>query len=326
MNQRISVLIGIALLNASASRAQSTATAAPRFEVASIRPVKDCGAPGEKSGGRGNDGKGAGPPPPRSSPGRLNECNTTLGFINLAYLAYADGQLHLGQNEAGSVQIGSRTLIRAEGGPAWLNTDRYTITATAIGNPPLGTILGPMLQALLQDRFKLKIHSETREIPVYALTVTRGSPKLKPFKEGGCTPLPPRESLGALTLPQLAPGQMFCNGLMRDSGSAVTLDAQRANLAELCTMLSLVFHRPVVDRTGVAGAFDFHLEFAADPTLGMGPPPPAPPGADPAPPSDPGGAPSIFTALQNLGLKLDQSAKGPAEFLVIDSIQRPSDN
>ncbi len=254
-----------------------------------------------------------------------------MGFINLAYLVYADGQLHNGQNEAGAVQIGNRILIRAEAGPslnnsAWPTSDRYMITATAPGNPPLGTILGPMLQALLEDRFKLKIHTEAREIPIYAVTVAKGGPKLKPFKEGSCTPLPPVESARALGLPQLAPGQKFCDDLIHQNGLTLTFDAQGAGLAELCAMLGLVLHHPVADKTGVAGLFDFHFEFASDPTLGMGPPPPPPPGAGPAAPSDPSGAPSIFTALQNLGLKLDQSAKGPGEFLVVDSIERPSEN
>jgi hypothetical protein len=144
MYTRIGLLIAIAV----------AASAAPQFEAASIRPVKDCGG----GGSRGNVGKsgGGGPPPPRSSPGRLNECGTVMGFINSAYLVYADGQLHYGQAQVGAVQLGNRILVRAEAGPGlnnsgWLNSDRYMITATAPGNPPLGTILGPMLRALLED-------------------------------------------------------------------------------------------------------------------------------------------------------------------------------
>jgi uncharacterized protein (TIGR03435 family) len=301
MNHRVAILIAVPLFGVSGSRAQS-----PQFEVISIRPVKDCGGGGGRSGD-GKNGKSGGPPPPRSSPGRLNECSTVMGFINLAYIVYADGHLHYGQGEAGAVQIGNRILIRAEAGPslnnsAWLNSDRYMITATAPGNPPLGTILGPMLQALLEDRFKLKLHSETREIPVYAVTVAKGSPRLKPFKDGTCTPLPPVESVRTLALPQLAPGQKFCDDLIRQNGLTLTFDAQRADLAELCTMLSLVLHHPVVDKTGVAGLFDFHFEFASDPTLGMGPPPPPPPGAEPAAtPSDPSGAPSILRRSRTSG-------------------------
>jgi uncharacterized protein (TIGR03435 family) len=108
-------------------------------------------------------------------------------------------------------------------------------------------------------------------------------------------------------------------------GMNMTIDATGISLEDFSRVLDNMFHRPVVDKTGIAGSYDFHLEFAVDPTIGM-PLPPPPLGGDPgAAPPEPAVGPSIFTALQELGLKID-SAKGPGEFIVIDSVDRPSEN
>jgi uncharacterized protein (TIGR03435 family) len=310
------LLAGVAIVAGVAPLLVGMAT--PKFEVASIRPNKDCAV----GGARGGDGKSAGAPPRQaSSPGRLNECNTVMTLITMAYIVYANGQFHPGIAEPGFVEIGGRTFIRAEGGPAWVNSDRYQITATADGNQPVEMVRGPMLQALLEDRFRLKIHTETREIPVYALTVAKGGPRLNPSKEGSCTPV------DRTKLPSLppAPGQKYCGWIGRWRGSNLTVDAPGTSLGEFSKMLENVFHHPVIDKTGIAGLFDFHLEFVVDAALGMTSPPPLPLNGDPAAaPPEPG--PSIFTALQELGLKIDESAKGPGQFLVIDSVERPSEN
>jgi uncharacterized protein (TIGR03435 family) len=169
------------------------------------------------------------------------------------------------------------------------STDSYDISAKAEGNPPLDQMVGPMLQALLEDRFQLKIHRETREIPMYALTVAKGGPKLRPFVEGSCTPFD-------LTKPPAGIDAAMCRSALWRSGPGVmTMEFQ--------------------------GRFDVHLEFAPDQVTpgflpGGGNPPAAP---------DTGG-PSIFTALQEqLGLKLE-STKGPGDFLVMDHVERPSEN
>ena len=169
---------------------------------------------------------------------------------------------------------------------------------------------GPMLQALLEDRFKLKTHQETREVPVYALTVAKGGSKLKPFLEGSCTALPL-----TLTRPPLQPGQQYCKAMVRPQPP--TVHAEGATLTEFSKLVALVFDRPVIDRTGIAGKFDIHLEFAVDestPRLRLSDSDDSPRGV------------SIFTAIQQqLGLKLE-AAKGPGEFLLIDRIERPSGN
>jgi uncharacterized protein (TIGR03435 family) len=285
---------------------KARATAAPKFEVASIR--LGC-APRPDEAPNGNDTKG-GPGSGRAMPGRLDVCGRLIELIHAAYLGLANGQL----NYSSSVQI--------SGGPAWIKTDRYQITAKAEGNPRQEIMMGPMLQALLVDRCKLKVHRATQEVPVYALTVAKSGLKLHPAKPGSCIPR-------TLPLTLLAPGQIYCGPTrFTKKGTDLTFDVHGVSLDEFSKMLDGVMDRPVVDKTGVAGKFDFGVEFAPDETIPTalrifrradshdGPA---------ATPSDPIG-PSIFTALQEqLGLKL-QPAKGPGVRLVIDNVERPSEN
>jgi uncharacterized protein (TIGR03435 family) len=169
-----------------------------------------------------------------------------------------------------------------------------------------------MVRALLEDRFKLKIHRETREIPVYALTVTKGGPKLQPFKEGSCMAVDfsdPEHS--SITMPE--PGQPFplvC-GMGRLSNSGY--DFPGSTMATFCRDISNRLDRPVVDRTKISGMFDIHLDLSIADVV------------NPAPESAPGTTAPIGSAIEKLGLKLEPT-KGPGEFLVIDHIERPSAN
>jgi uncharacterized protein (TIGR03435 family) len=264
-----------------------------KFEVASIKPCKADVVPegGRRGGGREN-----------FSPGRLNlECHTVKGLIQMAYVLFADGRVH------------PRMVVPVEGGPGWINTELYTIDAKAEGTPSHGVMHGPMLQALLEERFQLKVHRETREISVYALTVAKGGLKLKPFQEGSCTPIdfdayfaqfPPPP------LPEPPQGQRYCTTRGTSKGLNNLVEAEGMSLDLFTRDYLGRLDRPVINRTGLAGLFDFRLEFAPDETVS----------------DDPAGAPSIFTALQQqLGLKLE-AAKGPGEFLVIDRVERPSGN
>jgi uncharacterized protein (TIGR03435 family) len=207
------------------------------------------------------------------------------------------------------------------GDPPWANSEHYDIQAKADGNPSVREMEGPMLQALLEDRFKLTIHRETRQLPVYELAVGKFGAKLQLSKEGSCTPYsedsPP---------PTSTPGQPrpnFC-GFHTTSvdGLNRTLDGEGITMTVLATTLSRTYlsqlGRNVIDATGLTGAYDVHLKWAIDSL-------PAPAGPNPSPPSDTTG-PSIFTALQEqLGLKLE-STKGPVQVLVIDHVERPSAN
>ncbi len=257
----------------------------PKFEVASIRPSTRCDT-GARSGGG-------------SSPGRLTlTCQSVEGLIGGAYVRFANGQF--------STQPRG---ISIEGGPAWTRSERYDIKAKPEGDASFEMMNGPMLQALLEDRFKLKIHRETREVPVYALVVAKGGHKLQPFKEGSCTPI----DINKFTPP---PDSNNCHARGTKKGSNQEVNAQGMRVDDFSRIfLNGALDRPVIDKTGITGRFDFHLEYAPDEATPFLPAAP-----------DPAGGPSIFTALQEqLGLKLEP-AKGPGEFRVIDSVERPSEN
>jgi len=275
------------------------AAGTPKFEVASIRLCDGRGTAGLKGGGTGGAGGGS------VSPGRVSfACGSLANFVQRAYVTFVNGHRN---PPWGAPPI--------SGGPAWINSDRYKINAKAEGNASQGMMQGPMLQVLLEERFKLKIHRETREVTVYALTVAKGGLKLRRVEEGSCTP----RDYAALS-PSPEPGQKpFCgNGGFGRKGSLVVAEIPAISIDEFSKRLSFRLDRPVIDKTGVKGLFDFHLEFAPDiitpQFLGQ-----------PGEPSEPAGQ-SIFTAIQKqLGLKLEL-AKGPREFLVIDRAEKPSEN
>lgn len=296
MNYPSLALVTVSMLSMPSMFAQ-----AQTFEVAAIRLCPAGGAPfGNVS----------------VSPGRL-----TTGCTNLATTDFTTGLI---QRVYGRLPLGHTvppgSVLPISGGPSWIYTDAYDINAAAAGNASEQVMEGPMLQALLEDRFKLKLHRETKEVPVYALTVAKGGPKLKPFKQGSCVSFDFTQS----PQPALAPDQRRCDYTVGGAPNA-SAAAEGKTLDEFSRLLSLVLDRPVVDKTGISGNFDIHLEFALDqpaPTFFFG----SDISRRPAPPLDAPPAASIFTVIQEeLGLKLDP-VKGPREFLVIDSIQRPSEN
>ncbi len=272
-------------------RAQTTAT--PKFEVASIRLSKDCGGPAGVA--------------ERPSPGRLTKkCMPLSSYIQAAYVWFDKGR----QNALRSLPL--------SGGPAWVESDLYEINAKAEGDPGQVRMSGPMMQALLEDRFRLKIHRETREVPVYALTVAKSGPKLTPFQEGSCTPLD-IDTLG----PRQPGDKPLCHpGWIQGKGANISIDAQAMGVDEFSKFLQLMLDRPVIDKTGIAGRFDFRVEFAPDDMTSRFAT--GTPGARSL--DSTGGGPVLREAIQEqLGLKLE-STKGPGEFLVIDHIERPSEN
>jgi uncharacterized protein (TIGR03435 family) len=299
-------------------RAQTPADT-PAFEVASIKPNKS---------GEGFIRFGLLPG------GRFNAVNVPAR--QLIVFAYAPMQ---------GFQI--------EGGPGWINSDRFDVTAKAEGNVPPGGPNQPgpipmMMRALLAERFKLKTHIETKEMPTYSLVLARSDGRLGPGLKtvtpecaeqiasrgrgagpGGAragAPSPGGPPPGPPGPGERAPcGTMFMGiGNMASGGITLT---------DLSRTLSQRVGRVVVDKTGITGLFDFTLTFAPE-QMPLGGPggltPPAgavvgtgvPPGAllngvDP-------NAPSLFTALQEqLGLKLE-AQRGPVEMLIIDSIEQPT--
>jgi uncharacterized protein (TIGR03435 family) len=218
--------------------------------------------------------------------GRFNAINMTLWqILSVAYPV--DGRF--------------RDEIQLTGGPAWIKSDRFDIVAKAEGSPTLDTNKpGPavtysdrtaverirmMLRRFLNERFKLRMHHEMRELPIYHLVIAKSGDSFGPDLRkaaGDC---------GA-----------DCGSIRRiGQDKVVGLNVSTGSLAH--TMSDWV-RRTGVDKTGIEGSVDFTLSWASDA----------------APDS---GAPSIFTAVQEqLGLKLDP-ARGPVDVLVVDSAERP---
>jgi uncharacterized protein (TIGR03435 family) len=287
----IAAPIVIGLMNAPAVRAQAQPESAslPQFEVASVKPA----AP---------DQRGIFMRPGANGGISLNN----LPLKELMTIAWR-------------IQA-----FQISGGPSWIESARWDISATA-NHKPKPDEMPLMIQSLLADRFQLKVHHETKELPIYALVLANKDgklgPQLKESKEGSCAafdpskPPPPPEPG---KLPVIGCGGMFM-GFDRLSATAVEID-------QLTRILSRTLGRTVTDKTGLAGKFDIQLQYTPDQAQLqlMAPPGGLPPGM-PAPQFDPNG-PSIFTALQEqLGLKLE-SQKGPVDILVIDHVERPSEN
>ncbi|HTZ75919.1 MAG TPA: M56 family metallopeptidase [Candidatus Aquilonibacter sp.] len=204
------------------------------------------------------------------------------------------------------------------GGPAWIDSEHFDIDARAEGRDehPQYSL---MLQSLLENRFKLVVYHEIRQIPVYVLVVSKPAktgPRLTRHSDKAkCTagkPLPqpsPTEAMPSYC------GGFFINprpGDLRETGNRITMDM-------LAQFLGESVDRKVLNRTGLTGSFDYSLEFA--PALGPGFTP-----GDISNATDQSGPPSIFTALkEQLGLKLE-SQTAPVDVLVIDHIEQPTPN
>ena len=212
------------------------------------------------------------------------------------------------------------------GGPSWIGSDRFDMVAKLEGNPEFpapGQGPDPIqlaMRTLLAERFKLKVHRETREMDIYALVLAKPGagpgPKLKPStvdcsdRARGRSGQPPAQGPPPIPPTGIVPCSiMGTPGLIRFGGFPIS---------QITTMLGGQTGRMVVDRTGLTGNWEFELSFSPEQ---RGAPPP---GAD-APVADPN-LPSLFTALQEqLGLKLE-GTKGPVEVLVIDSIEKPTED
>lgn len=183
------------------------------------------------------------------------------------------------------------------GGPDWLDSDHYDIAALTPGDlRPTRDEQMAMLRELLKDRFQLAFRREPREFSIYVLEVAKGGPKLKDSAKPNDAP-----ALVSMVYPQ-----------------SIKLPARNATMPDFASMLQrAILDRPVVDKTGLTGKYDFDLEWTPDESQFNGEVASASGDAPEAP---------LFTAIQQqLGLKL-QPTKGPVDALIVDNAARPSAN
>lgn len=250
-----------------------------RFEVVSIKPFDASGGATPRSGTRG----------------------TRYDFFGLP-LRWLVGQAF------------RATFDRLVDLPEWAVTERYAIAGTIPDGVPVSAL--PVLMTnLLKDRFRMVAHTETREMPVYNLVLARSDKRLGPsLKETSAECRAAMEARDAApqrgasppsapTVSGACPPQGLNIGFISQGGIRMTI---------LTQSLTQMVSRPVIDRTGLTGYYDYTLKWM--PELGIGPP---------GPPVDPD-APSVFTAVQEqLGLKLE-AGRGPVEVVVIDRLEKPT--
>jgi uncharacterized protein (TIGR03435 family) len=203
--------------------------------------------------------------------------------------------------------------------PDWVNTENFDIDARARPDVTKDQ-MRLLMQSLLAERFKLKIHTETRQVPVLSMTMARDGkfgPKLQPHPAGSCKtdPLPVNgEMIGVF--PALCGGFL---SLAPSSPGLQNVGARDITMAFLANGLTSLGRsdRPVMDNTRLTGTFDMDLEWAPDPEPGQ-------PAAQPSPDA-PTGAPFFQALKEQLGIKLD-SQKGPVDTLVVDHIEHLAAN
>jgi uncharacterized protein (TIGR03435 family) len=282
------------------------------FEVASVKPNKGGpSSPGELAlGCRGTDSHSPGMTIPA---GRCIARNEPLRLVIALAYDIPPASMYPYQGEVLS-------------GPSWMNNEIYDIEAKA-ESPTTYAELRQMLQTLLAERFKLKMHRETRQMPIYGLVRTKNPLKLTPAPEdrecGEQVRRDHRFELGATSLTQ------HCHAFIPGSGDVMLL-GQSVAMSDLAEMLSIWAGRLVVDQTDIKGLFDVQLPRFVSGDLTARPLPAAIP-------QGPAGdevrkfldaqasMPTVHNVLDRLGLKLE-STKGPVEVIVIDNLERPSEN
>jgi bla regulator protein blaR1 len=295
----VAVCACAAMILAAGTLVHAQSKQGPVFEVASVRHSDP------NAGGDGQSKGGGGGPRNRLDHGRFTYTGTLFDLVAKAY----------GLN--GCTLLAEKTSCALlSGGPAWLTKDHFEIQAKTPEGSPDYTFpdflegqtpqLQLMLQSLLADRFNLKVHKETKQLPVYALTVGKNGPKLKP---------------GAGEMIQRKDGSVVKNRTLgitfaRDpngdySQSRMQMIVRNRTVQELVNTLSNLLDRPLLNRTGLEGEFDFTIEYERDPDV---------PGLFGSV------GPGMFTAFEEqLGLKFE-STRAPVDVLVVDQAEQPSEN
>lgn len=240
----------------------------------------------------------------------FGQSTATKPTFEIADVRVSDRQINIGVTgnaiRDGRYELHNATMVdliriaygveaeKVAGGPSWLELDRYTV----IAKPPASTSVTDarlMLRPLLADRFKLTVHEDTRPLTAYAMTVVGGKPKMKEAAgggPGGCQPAPPPAPAEPGVVPKVT---AVCRGITM------------ATFAQLLPRAQAVYlPHPVVDQTGLQGAWDFDVTFTARPLLAQA-------GSEGI---------SLFDALEKqLGLKLELKDT-PTSALVVDSVER----
>jgi uncharacterized protein (TIGR03435 family) len=273
---------GLSLIALAAGALLGQTAAPPAFEVAVIKPVPPAPLNGNSSSAM------------RTTPGRVEYTNVSLKDVVVNAYKLMPYQVN---------------------GPDWMGSERFDISAKVPEGAKRDQIMA-MMQTLLGERFKMKVHRETREQSAYVLLVGKNGPKLTASPEPVAT-------------------QPGADGGKRDTGSrsssrsdgqTVHFEMRRMTIADFAKTLGAQLQRPVVDETGLTGKYDIDLDFAvADLGGGRNAAMVGPAGdAGPAMASAPGA--SIFGAVQQLGLKLE-TRKAPVEYLIVDSVEKtPTEN
>lgn len=265
-------------------------SAGPKFEVASIKPD-------HTGGGRAGIALEPG--------GRFVATNVPVKMLITMSYQLKESQL--------------------SGLPAWADSDRFDIVAKPeSGAGVTSDDIRAMVRAMLGERFQLTMQKETKELPIYALVVAKGGPKLEASK-GNADLFGDPDGGGRRSEPSASGRGGRGVGIRMGRGE---ITAANVTVGMIADQLSNILSRTVVDKTGLTGSYDFKLRYT--PEMMQGPPPAgAPDGAraaeaETAPSSD--AAPSIFVAVQEqLGLKLEPQ-KGPVDIYVIDRLEKPSEN
>ena len=281
----VAMALGLTIGSSGSLRPAAAQPAQEAFEVASVKPSGS--APGEAllAFGSGCDGSF-----PRVENNRFRVTTTLFALITWAYGF---------NNRGGCSFVSNGNLIT--GGPSWVRTERFEIQAVLPDGAPAYSLtqflngetprLEAMLRTMLAERFKLTVRRETKDVPLYALVVAKGRAKVPAAKAD--------EPVAFSIRPEPDPNGGITNRLV----------VSNVPMSRVALMVGLVLRRPVVDRTGMAGAFTFDLRFA---------PQDAHAGSS--------SAPSIVTAFQEqLGLRIEDS-RGPVDALVIEGVERPTAN
>ena len=308
------------LFSTPTSWAQPQKGSKPSFEVASIKVAENCG---------------------NTAPGMRAKIPSAASYQPGGHFAIC-GQLRWILMEAYQIKLSSQLT----GVPGWSDDILYRIEAKAEGNPDKEQ-MHLMVQSLLEDRFKLKIHSETREAPVYALVVAKGGYKFRLAKDeqgNPLTSLPPPDpaakkpvdrptgrsitesEMKSMITPGNSLGIVRADGGVEYIGKAITMKQFAESFYSIAGS-----QRKVFDNTGLTGLYDvdwvypisgFLIGLSGGFQSGRGSGPNSRGTADSAPTS----APDIFAALQEqLGLKLE-STKAPLDYFIVDSVEKPSEN